>query len=98
MSEAEFIESVRADLRSDIAARRDYHELVEAIEDSRLWERLTVRADEGPCTECGYITERIDPDDNQFVCEDCAAEGARQQAEDHRLDDPRHGQAAGGEV
>ena len=48
----------------------------------------------GPCTECGYPTERWDAANGDFCCEDCCERIVRGQERDQCLDDPRHGQAA----
>lgn len=45
----------------------------------------------GPCVHCGYDTE--DKRDGEWLHDGCNDELVGQQAEDHRLDDPRHGQA-----
>ena len=101
---------VRRTLRLDIAAARERAELVEAIEGSVLWARLTEpksrpqvpdsamtgdalessqKPASGPCTECGYPTERWDAENGDFCCEDCCERIVRGQEEDKRLDDPR---------
>jgi len=41
MTQADFTESVRAELRAEFAKGREVADLVVAIEGSRLWERLT---------------------------------------------------------
>lgn len=56
---------------------------------SPLWDRL-LKPTQGKCFECGYDTEDWDTDNEDWCCEDCGHELARQQEEDHRLDDPRH--------
>jgi recombinational DNA repair protein (RecF pathway) len=50
------------------------------------------------CVDCD---RQVDTDDDvdcyiedECVCESCREKGAREAAEDQRLDDPRHGQAA----
>ena len=45
----------------------------------------------GPCLVCRHLTEEKDGD--EFLHQSCAEQLRRDQAEDHRLDDPRHGQA-----
>ena len=46
----------------------------------------------GECIECGRETENYV--DDEWICEACDKELIRQQLEDNRLNDPRHGQAA----
>lgn len=51
------------------------------------------------CDSCGgYVDTEIDPlalDEDEFcLCFSCREEAELQQAENERLDDPRHGQAA----
>ena len=49
------------------------------------------RVGEGRCSECDTITCHHDGDD--WLCRDCLNDAIEAQAQDERLDDPRHGQA-----
>lgn len=92
MTDTEFTESVRNDLRQQLAAGREYNELLAALEGSDLWETLTTpqRPAEGRCVECDAMTEDYDEDD-EFICDYCRETLVAGQLEDQRLDDPRHG-------